>query len=159
MKVQDFMTHGVRTVRPGDALNTAAQTMWEADCGCVPVVDQDSRVVGVLTDRDICMAAFTRGLPLTEIRVDSTMATQVHSCRPGDTVSAAEQTMRARQVRRLPVIDDQGRLVGILSLNDIAIEAAREREYKQRDVSVDEVTLTLAAVCAHRTPHPRLAFA
>jgi CBS domain-containing protein len=130
--------------------------MWEGDCGCVPVVDQDGRVVGMLTDRDVCMAAYTQGKPLTDVRVESAMAKQVHSCRPDDAVATAERTMRERQVRRLPVIDAKGRLVGLLSLNDIAIEAVRERELRQREVSAAEVGLTLAALCAHRAPRPGL---
>lgn len=68
MKVQDIMTADVETCRLDDTLDRPAAIMWERDCGVVPVVDDESRIVGMLTDRDICMAAYTQGRPLPEIR-------------------------------------------------------------------------------------------
>jgi CBS domain-containing protein len=105
-----------------NTLNTAAQNMWDNDIGCVPVVDKDRRVVGMLTDRDVCMAAYIQGAPLTGLLVTSAMSKQVFSCAPDDDIAAAEKLMREKQVRRLAVIDAQGRLAGIISLNDIARE-------------------------------------
>lgn len=137
MKVQDFMTHGVRTVRPDDTLDTAARTMWEADCGAVPVLDQGSRVVGVLTDRDICMAAYTQGRPLQSIRVQSAMSKELVCCKSSDSLEQAEELMRRQKVRRLPVVDAQKRLIGLLSLHDVARAALCEppatREARLRD--------------------------
>jgi CBS domain-containing protein len=152
MRVQDFMSHDVRTIRPNDTLAAAAQAMWDRDCGALPVVDAEERVVGMLTDRDACMAGLMAGKPLTEIPVERAMSKRLVSCRPDDTVKTAEASMRQHQIRRLPVLDDRSRLVGILSLNDIAIEASGERLRKEREVTAEEVGLTLGAICRHRTP-------
>jgi CBS domain-containing protein len=119
-RVRDVMSRQPRTCFPSDSLNTAAQQMWEGDCGALPVVDHAGRVVGMLTDRDICMAAYTRGQPLAEISVSSVMSASVCSCRPGDSLRSLMDTMVANQVRRVPVVDDTQHVVGIVSLSDIA---------------------------------------
>jgi CBS domain-containing protein len=150
MKVQDFMTHGVRTVRPQDSLAAAAKAMWDGDCGALPVVDGE-RVAAMLTDRDICMAAYTQGRQLAEIPVATAMSKRLVTCRANDAVGVAEARMREHQVRRLPVIDARQRLVGILSLNDIALLAAEESARGQREVTAEEVGATLAAICRHRS--------
>jgi predicted transcriptional regulator len=83
MKVEQVMKQAVQACRRGDALNTAAQIMWEHDCGCVPVVDTENRVIGMITDRDICMAAYTRGEPLQTLRVETAIVERWCSpCRP-----------------------------------------------------------------------------
>ena len=123
MKVEDVMTRNVESCGVNQSLSAAARIMWEKDCGCVPVVDPDGRCVGMLTDRDICMAAYTQGQPLWAISVSSAMSHVVHGCLPGDSLSRAELLMRAHQVRRLPVMGFDGQLIGILSLADLAREA------------------------------------
>lgn len=153
MKVGQLMTHNVRACSSEDTLNTAAGIMWDNDCGCVPVVDAERRVVGMLTDRDVCMAAYTQGGSLRNLRVSGAMAKEVCSCKPDDTLAAAEELMRSKQIRRLPVTDPTGHLVGIVSLNDIACEAEHERAQTKREVTTDEVGVTLAAVCRPRFPH------
>jgi CBS domain-containing protein len=150
MKVENVMKQPAQTCRAEDALNRAAQLMWEHDCGCVPIVQDDGCVVGMLTDRDICMAAYTRGAPLTALRVQDAMSGTICACHPQDTVADAERIMRANQVHRLPVIDAGGRLVGILSLNDLAQEAVREAAKRRRDVSLAEIGETLGIVCKPR---------
>jgi len=151
MKIAQVMTRSVKTCRPSDSLNTAAQLMWEADCGSVPVVNDEGVVVGFLTDRDICMAAYTQGGALHALRVESAMARKVISCRPEDPVSAVETLMRENQVRRLSVVDAYGKLVGIISLNDIAVEAERERSGGGKaEISDDEIGQTLGMICQHR---------
>ena len=152
MNVAELMTQNVRASQPADTLNSAAQTMWENDCGCVPVVDGDRRVVGMLTDRDICMAAYTQGGPLRALTVSSAMSKEVFTCKADETIAAAEQTMRAHHVRRLPVVDAQGHLAGIISLNDIAREAEREQSRAKKQVTSSEAGLTLAAICTPRPP-------
>ncbi len=151
MNVGELMTRGVRSCHADDTLNSAAQIMWENDCGCVPVVDEEHRVVGILTDRDVCMAAYTQGGPLGALHVGSAMSKEVFSCTTADTLAAAEEAMRTHRVRRLPVVDGRGHLVGIISLNDIARAAARRRRARN-DVTPNEIGLTLAAICA---PHPQ----
>jgi CBS domain-containing protein len=151
MKVKDLMTSSPKSCSTFTTLNGAAQIMWDNDCGFVPVVDNEGRVAGVITDRDICMAAYLQGGALTGALVTSAMSKQVFCCRPDDDVSAAEEIMRDKQVRRLPVLDGQSRLVGIISLNDIAREGERELEGKAaRQVTDAEITRLMAAVCAAR---------
>lgn len=147
MKVEQLMQRAVQACAPTDTLNRAAQIMWEHDCGCVPVVDDAGHAVGMITDRDVCMAAYTRGKTLGELDVATTMTALVQACRPGDTVREAESIMRAAQVRRLPVVDNQNVLVGILSLNDIATEARRQAGGSRREIDDGEVSGTLGAIC------------
>lgn len=158
MKVNELMVREVRSVAAGDSLSEAARIMWEHDCGCVPVVDQELHVTGMLTDRDICMAAYTQGISLEQGRVESAMSRRLYWCEPDDSVAAAEKIMREVQVRRLPVIDREGHLVGILSLNDIARRAARERNGRApREVQEAELGALLASVSQPRRPARRLA--
>jgi CBS domain-containing protein len=119
-RVLDAMTRAVVTCRPHESLSRAAQVMWDADCGAVPIVDEEGRLVGMLTDRDICMAAYTRGLPLSELSVSSVMSTSLHSCKPGDSLRSLMDAMAEHQVRRVPVVEEDGKLVGIVSLADVA---------------------------------------
>jgi len=125
MKIEQIMNRNVRYCRPQDSLNSAAQIMWEAGCGAVPVVDEQSRPIGFLTDRDVCMAAYTQGRLLREIPVETAMARKVVTCGVEDELSTAAVLMQQNRTRRLPVIDQDGTLVGLLSLDDLACEAAR----------------------------------
>ena len=127
--------------------------MWERDCGCVPVVDRDNAVVGMLTDRDICMGAYTQGRSLHLIRVQDVMASPVVSCASDDDLATAEKLMRENRVRRLAVCDANGKLAGVISLSDIALEAERERlAGAARLIRSTEVAEILGAVCQPR-PH------
>ena len=139
---QLMMKADVQTCAPEDSLDTAARLLWEADVGVLPVVS-GGRTVGMITDRDICMAAYTQGRPLRELQVSSAMSRRVYGVRPETPLSEATLIMREHQVRRLPVVDQEGKLVGLLSLNDLARDAARARA----KVSMKEVAETLAAVC------------
>jgi CBS domain-containing protein len=151
MKVKELMTSEAKSCNVFTTLNGAAQIMWDNDCGFVPIADNEGRVIGVITDRDICMAAYLQGAALTGAPVTSAMSKQVFSCRPDDDVSTAEEIMREKQVRRLTVLDSQNRLVGIISLNDIAREGERELSGKvARQVTDTEITRLMAAVCAPR---------
>jgi len=151
MKVEQVMTRDVKLCHVEESLNDAARLMWDHACGCVPVVDAEDRVVGVLTDRDVCMAAYTRGLPLGDMTVISAMSRQVFACHMGDALDTAEAIMREHQVRRLPVLGFQDRIVGILSLSDIAREAERRKGQRSKDLSPDAIRSTLVAVGHVRT--------
>jgi len=151
MLVNNLMTANPKTCQPNDNLDAAARIMWEADCGAVPIVDNDGRVIGLVTDRDICMAAYTQGQPLRSIPLTVAMAKNVLTCRADDDVGAAESIMREARVRRLPVVDHDDRLVGMLSLNDLAREAVHEGV--RRDApQPDDLARTLAAICEPRQP-------
>ena len=128
MAIDQLMKKDPVVCQAADSLNEAARIMWEHDCGFVPVVDAERKVVGVITDRDICMCAYTRGADLMVLRVSDAMSTLVRSCKPGDTLASAENTMEGAQVRRLPVVDDEARLIGILSLSDLARRSGRARK-------------------------------
>jgi CBS-domain-containing membrane protein len=150
MDVFKIMTRRVFTCRPQDSLTAAAAIMWDHDVGCVPVLDEQGNVAGMITDRDVCMAAYMKGLPLSQIDVASAMSKPVFSCSPDHSVVEAETVMRGRCVRRMPVVDASGKLVGLLSLNDLVREAARQRGRKGRELGGDEITATLAAVSQPR---------
>ncbi len=153
MKVEQLMTCDVKVCTDTDTFNRAAQLMWEFDCGCIPVIhaNGDGRVVGVITDRDIAMAAYTQGKDLWAIPVTSAMTRNVIACHTGDGISQAEALMRDNRLRRLPVLDRQERLVGIISLNDLAREAQREISGGRRaEVTGQGVAETLASVCQPR---------
>jgi len=119
-RVEDVMSGEVYFCHLDDTLNAAAQIMWERDCGCVPVVDDQRRVVGIMTDRDACMAAYTQGKALKELLVSAICAREVQTCKLGESLAAAEEKMAHAQIRRLPVTDQDGRLIGMLSLSDLA---------------------------------------
>ena len=120
MRVRDLQTSDVQAVNPDTNLAAAAQIMWECDCGVVPVIDHDRNLVGMITDRDIAIAATTRSAAPADIPVRDVMSRgQLYSCRPDDDVRAALRTMGERRVRRLPVTDRENHLVGIVSLNDL----------------------------------------
>jgi CBS domain-containing protein len=121
--VSSVMNDAVRVCSPEEPLNAAVRLMWEGDCGAVPVVSDTGVLVGIVTDRDACMAAYTKGLPLAAIRVRDVMARHVHTCGPDDSLALAATAMANAQVRRLPVVDSEHRLVGIISLADIARSA------------------------------------
>jgi CBS domain-containing protein len=152
MKVKDVMTPNVKTCFMSDNLATAARLMWEHDCGCVPVLNEHAQVVGMVTDRDVCMTVFFQGVSMSEIKVSTVMSRQLFVCTVDDDLSAAERTMCEKKVRRLPVLDQQARLVGLLSLSGIAMRA--DREYAQgavtRAVTDAQVARLIAAVSRPR---------
>ena len=150
MLVEQLMSFSPATCHADEPMERAAQIFWEQDCGCVPVVDDEAHVIGIITDRDVCMAAYTSGLRLREMPIRSAMATAVHTCHSTDSIEHAERIMRHNRVRRLPVVDDRNQIVGVLSLHDIAQEAAKERHHRNAAVTDAEVAETLSAVGARR---------
>jgi CBS-domain-containing membrane protein len=123
MHVNEVMSRSPRTCRIDDSADAAVRVMWEQDCGAVPVLDHEGRVAGIVTDRDICIATYFQSAPPSALRVADIMSRDVCTCRTSDAVTDAEQAMRQRQVRRLPVIDERQVLVGMLSVSDLAQSA------------------------------------
>lgn len=118
--VSNVMQAAPRSCVPEDPLNRAAQIFWEADCGFLPVLGADGKVIGVITDRDVCMAEYLKGGSLLGSSVGSAMSKRVYSCAPEHPIEHALSLMAAHQIRRLPVLDGDGKLVGVVALADIA---------------------------------------
>lgn len=152
MKVKEIMTTNAKTCTPASTLADAAWLMWENDCGVLPVVADGGKVVGLITDRDICMAATMKGRTLSNIAVEDTISGNVFACKPGDDVHSALDTMRENKVQRLPVVTADGRLEGILSMNDVVLKAEEAREKKMAELSFGDVINTYKAICEHRLP-------
>ncbi|MEX2473077.1 MAG: CBS domain-containing protein [Gemmatimonadota bacterium] len=146
--VADVMSSPAHRVNASASLNDAAQLMWEHDIGVVPVVDSNDRVQGIVTDRDIAMAAYIQGRALQSIPVREVMSTRIQWTRTDEPIVQAGNRMAQHQMRRLPVLDDNETLVGMLSLNDLAGASANPR----LGVTEGDVADTLRAVCAPRTP-------
>jgi CBS domain-containing protein len=149
MLVSEIMTPEVATVRTDEKAATAARVMWDCDCGALPVLDETGRAVAVVTDRDICMATLFQDRPPSQFPVSVAMSRDLHFCLPEHDVTTAEQRMRTRQIRRLPVLDADKRLVGIVSLADI-VRATARTEGKQARLPSEEVTGTLLEICTSR---------
>jgi CBS domain-containing protein len=160
MRVEELMTKQVQSCVSDDSLERAAQLMWDQDCGCLPVCasvgDGASRVAGMITDRDICMCALLQRRPLHELRVRDAMSKELLACRPDDTLERAEKIMRQGQIRRMPVLTEQGTLTGMISLADLAREAARESSRADKAITEMEIGDTLAQICAPRPQSPAL---
>ncbi len=151
MKVRSVMTSEVQACRPQDNLAAAAMIMWHHDCGVVPVIDSEHRPVGVLTDRDICMAITLKDRPASAIPVGETMATDISSVNPDDDVDDALKLMSARQIRRLLVVDSDGRLNGILSTSDIVRHTDKGKS-KKHISNKDTMKMLHAVSKPHLTP-------
>jgi len=153
MKIKEIMTKNAKACTLTDNLADAARSMWHADCGILPVVAEGGKVVGLITDRDICMAAAIKGRHLENIAIEDVTSGQVFSCKPDDDVQVALKTMQENKVRRLPVVADDGALEGMLSMNDIVVNAKEVADNKDVNVSYADVVQTYKAICAHAAAH------
>lgn len=145
MKIKSLMTSPAVTVQPNDTLAHAANLLWNHDCGALPVVDKEGRVGAMVTDRDVCIAAWSTGKPLAELRVRDAMSQSIVTARADDTLALAVDRMAMHQVHRLPVVDEHERPIGILSLNDLARRGDKDPEVGKRALQA------LAAVCRLRS--------
>ena len=125
MRIGDVCSREPATCGPGDDLVHAARLMRDRSCGTLPVVDAWGKVIAMVTDRDLCLATAPKDLPASRLRVGEMMSSQVHACREQDDVETALKVMAAYRVRRLPVCDDEDRLRGLISIDDI-VRAAGE---------------------------------
>ena len=151
MDVSQIMNTKVQACSSSETAARAAQIMWDNDCGAVPVIDERSQVKGIVTDRDLCMAAYTTGRPLHEIPVMSAMSRELFTVTPRDPLSAVQRLMREKQIRRLPVIE-AGRLVGVISLSDIARRAGSSGTRGDSELSAARITETLGAISEPHAP-------
>jgi CBS domain-containing protein len=128
MKARDIMTADPETVTSSDSIQTAARIMRDSDVGIVPVVDDEDsrRLRGVITDRDIAVRCIAEGRD-GNCRVSDLMSGDLVTARPDDDVSKVMDRMKAEQVRRIPVVDDNDRLVGIIAQADLALDGPSDK--------------------------------
>jgi len=146
MKVQDVMTRNVATCGTDATLAQAAGLMWEYDCGVIPIVDDQRRVVGVITDRDICMALALNNRTATEVSVCEVSSRKVFTGSPQSDVGELLTTMKSEQILRVPVVEQDGTLVGIVSLSDIVQRSDEVHGQRKPEVSYEQVVDTRKAI-------------
>jgi CBS domain-containing protein len=153
MIVKEVMSDKVTTCRPDTTLEAAAILMWDGDCGTVAIVDDESKVTGIITDRDICMAVALQHKPASEIQVQEVMSRHLFTCQPENDIMNALKIMSFQKVRRLPVTNDSGQVEGIISIEDLIARAERGRRGIQTpELSYDDTMTTLKAICRpHRS--------
>jgi CBS domain-containing protein len=120
------------------------KTMRDRDCGFLPVVDTHGAVVGVVTDRDVCIAVADTHRPVNRISAREAMSAPVFSCFPDENLKAVLVTMGSRHVRRLPVIDKHGRLAGVLSMDDVV-----QAPFRRGSPTPDDVVMALKTIYTH----------
>lgn len=150
MLVKNLMTAEARTCTRATNLAEAAALMLDADCGILPVVNDEGKLVGVVTDRDMYIALATRSKLASQITVGEVACSQVLTCGPDDDVQIALSKMKQHHVRRLPVEGFGGTVSGIISMNDILLAAGK------KGVGNAEVVDTLRAICGHHRPIPHV---
>jgi CBS domain-containing protein len=128
--------------------------MWEHDCGILPIVDETGKVTAVITDRDICIALSTRAGSPWQIGAGEVAQAHLFVCEPDQDVNSALKTMSEERVHRLPVVNKDGNLVGILSINDVILRADKG-DTRKPGIPYDDVIRALQAICAH--PHHTVA--
>jgi CBS domain-containing protein len=136
MKVKDAMHAGTEWLPPTTPLVEIAKRMRDKDIGCIPIGEND-RLVGMVTDRDITLRAVAAGGDYNKMTARDVMTKSIIFCRESEELADAVRIMEQKQVRRLPVINDQKRMVGMLSLGDVS--------HKSREMSAE----VMAAVSAH----------
>ena len=152
MKVKEVMSTNPKACTLTDNLSAAAGLMWEHDCGILPVVVEEGKVVGLITDRDICMAANMKARQLADIVVADVISGDIYACKPDEDIRSALKTMQEKKVRRLPVIAADGKLQGILSMNDVVLKAVEPKEKKASELSYGDVVNTYRSICQRRKP-------
>jgi CBS domain-containing protein len=150
MKVQDIMTSDVQCCSPETNLAAAAKMMWDSDCGALPVLNVQSQVMSIITDRDICMAAATKNRSASDITVWETVSGKAHTCHLSDDVYTALDMMKREKIRRLPVVDEDEVLQGIVSMNDFVLLAGETKVGKPPALSYEDVVRTMKAISVHR---------
>ena len=156
MRVVEIMMGTPYHCSPETNLGSATELMWIGNCGFLAVVGKDNKVVGVITDRDICIALGTRNRTAGEVRVAEAISGKVYSCAPEDEVQTALETMRAQHVRRLPVITKNGALVGIVSTDDMIAHTEKSGIGGASQLSSAEVVKALQEINERQLPLARV---
>jgi len=150
MDVQTIMTPNPFVATRHSTLADVAKIMADHEIGVVPIVDAGERVVGILTDRDLCKAIASMNRPPAEIAAIELASKPVVCCDAHDDLASALKIMRQRHIRRLPVVDERGQLRGILSIDDVVLRSEDERESGGSPVSFGDAVMTLKAIYGNR---------
>ncbi len=153
MKVAEIMTKPPASCHPQTNLAAAVEILWNHNCGILPVVDSQEQLVGLVTDRDMCVALGTRNRLPSEVTVEEVTSGKIVACRPEDDVQRALGTMAEAKVRRLPVVDAAGKLQGMLSMDDVVLRTDTTGIKRDFGLSSQDIVNTLKRIY---TP-PRLA--
>ncbi len=132
--ISEVMTRGVEVIGPEESLQRAAQMMDELNVGSLPVCE-GKRLVGMITDRDITVRATAAGLAPADTPVADVMTESTRCCTPEQSTDAVMEQMGQSQIRRVPVVDDDGEVIGIVSLGDLATRQAGHIDQALRDIS------------------------
>lgn len=127
MRLKEIMTRHVECINPDDTLTRAAEMMRDLNVGCLPVCGGDDRLAGMITDRDITIRGTAEGRDPESSRVEDIMTPEITYCFENDSVDDAARIMEEKQIRRLAVLNRDKRLVGIVSLGDIAVKTGDRR--------------------------------
>lgn len=150
MKVKEIMVGRPVTCSPDTNLGAAVELLWNRNCGFLPLVGSDGKLKGVVTDRDICIALGTQNRLPGEVCVGEVATGEIYSCAPEDDIHTALGTMRKERVRRLPVVDGDGALQGILSMDDIVFHVGAGRG--RAELSYEDVVSTFKAIYTPLAP-------
>lgn len=137
VRAHEVMTRGVVKVHPWDTVERAARLMGECDCGVLPVATEQGRLVGMVTDRDIAVRIAGRGADARRARVDECMTDEAFACHADDSIINCMRTMSRHQVRRVPIVDDRERVIGIVSQSDLARHAGTHPGRGERRAMAD----------------------
>jgi CBS domain-containing protein len=152
MKVKEVMTQAAVCCGPETNVGGAVELMWNRNVGMLPVVANDGKLMGVVTDRDICIAIGTRNKLAGELTIGEVATSKVFTCKPEDDVHEALHIMGKHQVRRLPVVDEKGIPQGILSMDDLVVHSEVGKLRGACDLSSEEVSSVLKKVYGLRQP-------
>lgn len=145
MRANEIMIEPIVTCQSNESLADAARKLWDHDCGALPIVNDQGVLVGMLTDRDICMSALMQGKPLSELSIPHAMSKVVYAVTASTPIREIKELMAVQQIRRVPVADANGKPIGIITINDLLRAAAR---------TGDGMTKAAQTVAAISQPRP-----
>ena len=146
MEVQDIMNSIVHYARSDSSAAEVAEIMEKGRCGAVPIVNAENKLIGMVTDRDICLGLARKPRPAAQVAITELMSKSVYACSRTDRISTALRTMQIKKVRRLPVLDQRGSLVGILSIDDVVLHAEGSTARKVPELGYGQTIDTLKAI-------------
>jgi CBS domain-containing protein len=152
MKVKDVMMRTPYACHLDTNLGAATELMWKGNCGFLPVLDSTGKIRAVLTDRDICIALGTRNVLPGTVTVAEVIHDKLFTCSPEDNLHDALRIMRDGHVRRLPVINRDSKVIGIISMHDILLHAEPVSFGKKPELSSDEVVSTYRLILQRDLP-------